>query len=239
MSKIIFFDIETVPAHKSINEAEDFVRYYFSEKFKKEIEELAPKMSDLHDTDYQESLQLALDEVYKSNAALFPEFAKIVCISVGYINGNDVKTKSFAGLCEKSILSGFREVITGGKAYSTILGGHNIIDFDIPFVCKRMLHHEMPVPSVINMSGKKPWEITHVDTVQILKFGSFSSRMSLANVCHLLGVKTPKDDIKGSQVGSVYYSGKEGSIKRIQDYCEKDVIATAQIYSKISKLLNL
>jgi DNA polymerase elongation subunit (family B) len=145
------------------------------------------------------------------------------------------RTKSFKGNDEKLILKDFAELLDKfctSKEHT--LCGHNIKEFDIPYICRRSLIHEITLPSILNISSKKPWEITFIDTLELWKFGDFKSFTSLKLLCAVFGIPTPKDDIDGSQVASVYY--KEKNIDRIATYCQKDVIATAQVFLKMKSL---
>lgn len=109
--------------------------------------------------------------------------------------------------------------------------GHNIKEFDIPFICRRMLVNGITIPESLNVSGKKPWETSFIDTLELWKFGDFKNYTSLKLLTAILGIPTSKDDIDGSQVASVYYNDKD--INRISHYCEKDVVATAQVYLRL------
>src|SRR5690606_27075944 len=101
----------------------------------------------------------------------------------------------------------------------------------------RMVIHQIDIPNQINAMGKKPWEITHLDTMELWKFGDYKHFTSLKLLCKILTIPTPKDDIDGSQVAEVYY--KEKDIDRIIVYCEKDVLAVAQVVLRWKKLPRL
>lgn len=216
ISNILFLDIETVPAEPSFDKLSDSMQAFWDKKSKtlRSDEETAA-------------------DVYEK-AGIYAEFGKIVCISVGFIttapNGESViRTKSFAGDDEQLILKHFATLITRSyNRHDSSLCGHNIKEFDAPFIARRMLINGIQLPNILNIAGKKPWEINFVDTMELWKFGDYKSFTSLNLLTHIFGIPTPKDDIDGSQVAHVYYA--ENDIARIATYCEKDVVATAQLF---------
>jgi DNA polymerase elongation subunit (family B) len=164
-----------------------------------------------------------------------------VCISVGFIFSKTdnyyIKIKSFYGDNENKILEDFGELLNSkfSKPEQFKICGHNIKEFDIPFLSRRMLINAVKLPEILNIAGKKPWEIMHLlDTMEMWKFGDYKNYTSLALLATILGIKSPKDDIDGSMVGKVYY--EEHDIERIVTYCEKDVKTVAQIYLKMNYL---
>ncbi|MCB0604039.1 MAG: 3'-5' exonuclease [Saprospiraceae bacterium] len=180
------------------------------------------------------------DKLYKDKAAIFAEYGKVVCISFGYnafsSEGNEYifRIKSFYGDDEKEVLSDFFNLIAKhfNNPNKHTFCGHNIKEFDIPYLCRRALIHGLSLPESFQLSGKKPWEINHlVDTLEFWKFGDFKHYISLALLAELFGIPTPKDDIDGSMVGHVYWVEK--NLERIKTYCQKDVYTVAKIYSKL------
>jgi predicted PolB exonuclease-like 3'-5' exonuclease len=172
------------------------------------------------------------EEVY-GRAAIYAEFGKIICISCGVLSGppadRKLLLKSFAGDDEKELLLNFYELLhRWGSENQKYLCAHNGKDFDFPYLCRRMIIHGIKLPSVLNLSGKKPWEVPHLDTMELWKFGEYKSFISLNLLAHTLGIPTPKDDIDGSQVGEVYWSHRD--LPRIVTYCQKDVVTVAQVY---------
>lgn len=137
-----------------------------------------------------------------------------------------VKVKSFAGDDEIQLLNDFAEMMEKQPQY--YLCGHNIKEFDIPFLCRRMLVNGITIPLSMNVAGKKPWETTFIDTLELWRFGDYKNYTSLRLLTAIFGIPTPKDDIDGSMVADVYYNEK--NIKRISNYCEKDVVATIRLY---------
>ncbi|HWR33799.1 MAG TPA: ribonuclease H-like domain-containing protein, partial [Chitinophagaceae bacterium] len=170
-------------------------------------------------------------------AGIYAEFGKIICISCGVLQGNGdqrkIIIKSFAGEDEKKLLQQFADMLTrwatGEPKY---LCAHNGKEFDFPYLCRRMIVHHLPIPSLLNISGKKPWEVNHFDTLELWKFGDFKSYTSLNLLAYTLGVPTPKDDIDGSMVWEVFW--KEKNLPRIVTYCQKDVVTVAQILLRMN-----
>lgn len=211
---ILFLDIETVPEVENFN--------YLSEE-KQELFALK--------THYQRKEEFTAEEFY-DRAGIWAEFGKIVCISVGFFtnfNSEDRKFRvtSFYG-DEVKILEDFKDLLS--KHFykpQQVLCAHNGKEFDFPFIARRMIIQQISLPDKLNLFGKKPWEIPHMDTMELWKFGDYKHYTSLKLLTAILGIPSPKDDISGSEVGAVFY--KEKNIKRIVTYCEKDTIAIAQL----------
>ncbi|MDA9843912.1 3'-5' exonuclease [Flavobacteriaceae bacterium] len=217
LHKILFLDIETVPLYSTFQEVPLVEKKYFEEK-----------------TAYQRKNEITAEDFYGS-AGIWAEFGKIVCISVGYFapqdNRREFRLKSFFG-DEKFLLIEFKKLLeTYFNTPKHRLCGHNAKEFDFPFIARRMLVHQIPLPPTLQLFDKKPWEIPHLDTLHLWRFGDFKHYTSLKLMAHVLGIPTPKDDIDGSQVANVYY--EEKNIERIVTYCEKDVVTEAQILLKL------
>ncbi len=216
LEKVLFLDIETVPQV-----------YNFSELDEKTAELY------LHKNKYiQERDELSNEEVYE-RAGVFAEFGKIICISCGIVHhtadGKSIRMKSFAGDDEKQLLEEFAQMLN--QRYNSpyhILCGHNAKEFDFPFLARRMLIHGIDLPGALDIAGKKPWEINHLDTMELWKFGDYKHYTSMSLLCHIFNVPTPKDDISGADVARVYY--EENDLERIVVYCQKDVIALIQLF---------
>lgn len=228
LSNILFIDIETVS---------EFAAY---ESLSSEMKEFWKSKSRfwMKNEGYQEE---DLPELYQQKAGIYAEFAKVVCISAGIIytkdNKNQLRIKSFYGDDEKQVLENFSDLLNSNfnKPDKNKICGHNIKEFDIPFLSRRMLINGVKLPEILNIAGKKPWEVMHlVDTMELWKFGDFKNYTSLALLATVLGIKSPKDDIDGSMVGRVYYD--EHDLDRIVTYCEKDVKTVAQIYLRMNYL---
>ena len=226
LDKILFLDIETVPQTASIDELSPEMKHLWEDKFAIIKARMPEKYSEEATADYG----------YQNGAGIYAEFAKIVCISVGviYFKGSEkhIRTKSFAGHDEVKLLHDFAlmasKFLVSNQHY---VCGHNIKEFDIPFICRRMLVNGITIPNALDVSGKKPWETSFIDTLELWKFGDFKNYTSLKLLTAIFGIPTPKDDIDGSQVASVYYNEKD--VNRISQYCEKDVVATAQVYLRL------
>lgn len=217
LQQLLFLDIETVPLHACFDDVPEIEQQLFSEK-----------------TQYQRKETTTAEEFYEK-AGIWAEFGKVICISVGYfVFKNDIRqfrTTSFFG-DEKKLLQEFSNLLnTHFSSPAVVLCGHNAKEFDLPFIARRMLIHQVKIPNKLNVMGKKPWEIPHLDTLELWKFGDYKHYTSLKLLTHVLGIPSPKDDIHGGQVAEVYY--KENDIDRIIIYCEKDVIAVAQILLRL------
>jgi DNA polymerase elongation subunit (family B) len=165
------------------------------------------------------------------------EFGKIICISVGIFTKKkeslSLRVKSFYGDEEKVVIQVFIDLLNK-QSDSLILFAHNGKEFDFPYLCRRMLINGLQIPSQLNIQGKKPWEIMHLDTMDLWKFGDYKNYTSLKLLAAVFNIPSPKDDIDGSMVHKVYW--EENDLERIRIYCEKDVITTAQILLKFKSL---
>jgi predicted PolB exonuclease-like 3'-5' exonuclease len=217
LQNILFLDIETVP------ESETF-------------EALSPVEKQLWEkkTAYQRKDEHTPEAFYE-RAGIWAEFGKIICISVGFFviknDSRSFRVSSFSG-DEISILQDFGALLNdyfNGPQH--LLCGHNGKEFDFPYIARRMLIHNIKLPGKLNLFGKKPWEIPHLDTMELWRFGDYKHFTSLALLTHVLQIPTPKDDIDGSQVAEIYY--KEKNLERIVKYCEKDTIAVAQVFLRL------
>ena len=229
LQKIMFLDIETVPQTADFSELPDDLAHLWEDKFNLIHKRMPEKYSE----------ETTAAEGFNNSAGIYSEFGKIVCISVGFVffQGEEMhfRTKSFSGVYEKQILIEFTELIH--KFCTTrehTLCGHNIKEFDIPYICRRMLINGLKLPTILNIAGKKPWEISFIDTLELWKFGDYKNYTSLKLLTAVFGIPTPKDDIDGSQVAEVYY--KEKNVGRIALYCQKDVVATAQVFLRLNGL---
>ena len=127
--------------------------------------------------------------------------------------------------------------ITGllDKHFNTLLHllcGHNGKEFDFPYIARRCVVHRIRLPKLLDIAGLKPWEVGHLDTMNLWSFGDRKAYTSLALLTHILGIPTPKDDISGADVARVYYEEKD--LDRIATYCKKDVVATTQLYLRLT-----
>jgi len=217
LENILFLDIETVPEKNSFHELDDDFKILFNQK-----------------TQYQRKDEISAEDFYE-RAGIWAEFGKIICISVGYftykMGAQQFRVTTFHGE-EKKLLQDFANLLnTHFNSPNHVLCGHNAKEFDFPFIARRMIINQIKIPDKLNLMGKKPWEVSHLDTLEMWKFGDYKHYTSLKLLTKVLGVPSPKDDIDGSEVAKVYY--KENNIDRIITYCEKDVVAVAQIILKL------
>jgi uncharacterized protein YprB with RNaseH-like and TPR domain len=219
LNHILFLDIETVPEEEHFHSLDDEMKTLWE-----------------HKTQYQRKDDFSPEEFY-DRAGIWAEFGKIVCVSVGYfvVKGDirNFRVTSFFG-DEKKILRDFNNLLNNHfNQAQHILCGHNAKEFDIPFLARRMIINQIPIPNKLNLFGKKPWEIQHLDTLELWKFGDYKHFTSLKLMCKILGIPSSKGDIDGSRVGHVFYVEKD--IDRIVTYCEKDTIAVAQIFLRLRR----
>lgn len=219
LENILFLDIETVPEAENFNELDEEKKHLFDLK-----------------TQYQRKEEYTPEEFY-DRAGIWAEFGKIVCISVGYFTfKGDIRhfrVTTFFGE-EKKILIDFSNLLnTYFDKPQHIMCGHNAKEFDFPFIARRMIINQVQIPNKLNLFGKKPWEVPHLDTLEMWKFGDFKHYTSLKLLTKVLDIPSPKDDISGNEVARVYYLEKD--IDRIITYCEKDVIAVAQIFLRLRR----
>ncbi|WP_299012662.1 3'-5' exonuclease [uncultured Polaribacter sp.] len=215
LTNILFLDIETVPQEENWNDVSETLQELFTKK-----------------TAYQRKEEITAEDFY-GRAGIWAEFGKIVCISVGYFVENQFRVTSFYGDDEMQILIDFKKILEKHFSKpSQMLCAHNGKEFDFPFIARRMIIHGIALPNKLNLFGKKPWEVAHLDTLELWKFGDYKHYTSLKLLTEILGIPSPKDDIDGSEVAKVYY--KEKNIERIVKYCEKDTIAVAQILLKFN-----
>ncbi len=221
---VLFLDIETVSGHAGYDELREDLKVLWKHKCKSIL-----KQYDEEVTDEQAA------ETYTEKAGIYAEFGKIVCISVGIIVKNAegkmcVRLKSYADKDERVLLEEFSELVN--QYYSNpnrhSFCGHNIREFDMPYICRRMIINSLPLPEPFNISGKKPWEVKYfLDTFEMWKFGDYKNYTSLKLLAAVLDFPSPKDDIDGSEVGRVFW--QEDDLERIAEYCEKDVLAVVQL----------
>lgn len=224
--KILFLDIETVPAAGQLAAMPEEMQRVWEEK----LATLRIRMPDRYPQD------TTADEAFENTAGIYAEFGKIVCIAVGFCYQKEgerhLRTKAFAGDDEKQLLSDFLDLVARfiTTPYHSFCG-HNIKEFDIPYICRRALVNGLRLPEPLRISGKKPWELNFIDTLDLWKFGDYKNYTSLKTLTALFGIPTPKDDIDGSEVAAVYYGTHD--VERIAVYCQKDVVATAQVLLRL------
>jgi hypothetical protein len=177
-------------------------------------------------------------QFYLDRAAIMAEFGKIICISAGYFreeaDGWQLRVRSFYGDDEPAIIQGFSQAVgqfSNLSKQKVWFAGHNIREFDLPYLCRRMLINDIPLPTWLDFQAMKPWDVPVVDTLQLWKFGDYKHYTSLALLAACLGIDSPKNDMDGSMVGDVYW--KTHDLERIADYCQQDVITVAQLLLRL------
>lgn len=219
LSKVLFLDIETTPQQPNYQHLDEMFKGLWDHKAKfliKDPEKESP------------------ESIYP-RAGIYAEFGKIVCISCGFVSqSGSLKIKSFYGDDEKSLLLSFCDLLN--KHFNTLehlLCAHNGKEFDFPYLCRRMVINEIPIPSILDIAGKKPWEVALLDTMEMWRFGDYKSFTSLNLLAQILGIPSPKDDIDGSQVWRVYW--EDNNLERIVLYCQKDVVTLAKIFLRLNQ----
>lgn len=223
LENLFLLDIETVSEKESFHLLDDIWKELWTEKIRRSV----PPDS-------------TPEEYYSLRAGILAEFAKVVCVSFGYFKKDNnewtLRIKSLSSSDETSILKDF--ITTLDQFHKThknwIFTGHNIKEFDVPFLCRRMLVNGIAIPDYIDFQNKKPWETPILDSLHLWRFGDYKHYTSLKLLAAVLGVPSPKDDIDGSEVGNVYW--KEKDLERIATYCQKDVLTVANIILKFKGL---
>lgn len=223
LENLMVIDIETVSEYKSFDQMDESWQYLWSEKISKSLND-----------------HLTLEASYSGKAAIFAEFGKIICISIGFFvlenEHYSFRVKSIDGHDEKVLLSEFTDILNKwiAKKKQLCFCGHNIKEFDIPYISRRMIINGLDLPDYLDFQNKKPWDVVMIDTLQLWKFGDYKNYISLKLMAQVLKIESPKDDIDGSMVGKVYW--EENDLKRIAVYCQKDVITVAQIILRFKKM---
>lgn len=225
IQKMVFFDLETVSSHKSLADLE-MENPAMAKLWSKRCEFLRER--------YSENSEKTDSELYVEKAALHPEFGKIICATFGRIQFQEgepyLTLKTYSGE-EVNTLDGIEKVFTKFSNYKFV--GHNIKRFDVPFMCKRLLINEKPLPVGLQIQNLKPWEMPFIDTCELWSFGAWQeSFASLELLATSLGLPTSKDDISGKEVGKVWY--ENGDEARIATYCQADVLSVSQVILKLS-----
>ncbi len=221
---LLMVDIETVPQQPEYAQLPDSWKNLWNDKISKTVPE-----------------NYSPDDSYLQKAGILAEFGKVVCISTGYFTLNENKTltlrlKSIYGHNEKDLLRSFIELVDKLHRHNKNFefAGHNIREFDIPYLCRRMLINNIQLPVYLQLHGAKPWDVKMVDTLQWWKFGDYKNYVSLNLLANVLGIPTSKTDIDGSMVQHVYY--KENNLPRIVEYCQRDVVVVANIVLRFKNI---
>lgn len=220
IAQILFLDIETVRVTDRYEDLSQSLQAMWEHKCKYIQLEDNPEASPA--------------DKYYEKAGIFAEFGRVVCISFGFVYWQGfkpyLKIKSLFGEDEKQILGQFKNLLDDQKMRRWLLCAHNGKEFDFPFLCRRYLINQIPLPVALSIQGKKPWEVPFLDTMELWKFGDYKNYTKLELLCAVFDVPSPKSDMDGSQVGKVFWEDKD--YNRIAEYCSKDVEATVQVFMK-------
>ncbi|MBP7678927.1 MAG: 3'-5' exonuclease [Bacteroidales bacterium] len=214
IENVLFLDIETAPAFPKYSKAEERLKKLWDKK--------------------SEQLKREPDDTPESlfpRAGIYAEFGKVICISAGLFKGREFRIKSFYGDDEYQLLVQFCKMLNshyGGE--KKMLCAHNGKEFDFPFLARRILIHGIPLPAILDVAGRKPWEVQFLDTMELWKFGDYKHYTSLELLAAIFGIPTPKDDISGSDIHRVYW--EDHDLERIRTYCQKDVLTVARLFLK-------
>jgi DNA polymerase elongation subunit (family B) len=222
---ILFLDIETVASTSDYESLDERLKTQWARKaifFKRERNQ-----SD--------------EEIYHERAGIYAEFGKIICVAVAKFIETEsgelgLKTKAYYGDNEAELLSDFKNMVEKMDPTSLKLCAHNGREFDYPYLCRRLLVNCIPLPATLNIMGKKSWEVLHLDTLDMWKFGDYKHYTSLDLLASIFNIPSSKDGIDGSQVNTVYY--QEKNLTKIKDYCVRDVVVLAQLFLKL-KCINV
>ena len=227
LQKILFIDIETVGI------SSDF------DNFKKDYPSLSYQFENYLDwfqKRFPEDLDKSKEQIFVNRAALVPEFCKIVCVSMGFVDPKgEVKKQTFFNSDEKALLTDVNNLLKRVDKLGFILCGHNIKNFDIPVLAKRMLINGVRPSSILPSYDTKPWDIKAIDTKEIWQYGQFGAICSLELMCISLGVESSKNmEVTGNKVHDAFWI--ENKYQEIQDYCEKDVDVLINVVMKIKSI---
>jgi hypothetical protein len=211
LENILFLDIETIPSTYQYKDLDDATKELWDKKWAYSKDQTA--------------------EQHYAKAGIYAEFARVLVIGLGFYHNGTFRVKAISNPIEKRLLEEFSELLE--KHFNTpnhLLCAHNGKEFDFPFLCRRFLINNLPLPKILQLQGLKPWEVKHIDTMDLWKFGDIKNFSSLNLLAHVFGIPSPKDDIDGSMVAKTYYEDKQ--LEKIVTYCKKDVITLARVYQR-------
>jgi 3'-5' exonuclease len=222
LNKVIFLDIETVPQQKEFDSLSDDQKKLWEQKAK-------------FDSAYK-SGEISLSDTYQ-RAGIYAEFGKIICISFGYVvvekGVRELRIKSIFDDNEKNLLFKLLKLIQSFDK-ETLLCAHNGKEFDYPYICRRLLVNGLKIPKLLDLQNKKSWEVKHLDTMELWKFGDYKHYTSLDLLANIFNIESSKKEMDGSMVGKVYY--EENNLKKIVEYCELDVWVLANVFLKLNSM---
>jgi predicted PolB exonuclease-like 3'-5' exonuclease len=213
ITNVLFLDIETVP-----------ITYQYKD--------LTDSEKELWNKKWMFSKENKPEELY-AKAGVYAEFSKIVCIGLGYYNYSNFRVKAITGETERELLNEFTKIISQNfNKEEHFYCAHNGKEFDFPFLCRRMIINWVEIPKRLQLQGLKPWDVKHLDTMELWRFGDIKNFTSLNLLAHTLNIPSPKDEMDGSMVSKVYYEEKD--IEKIKTYCLKDVVTLARVYQRLT-----
>lgn len=218
LENILFLDIETVPA----------IQHY---------RDLEPRARELWDRKWQFQKDLSAEEQY-ARAGIYAEFAKVICIGYGMFKHGRLTVHTMSGDDEQKLLKEFSDLLRRAFNHERyLLCAHNGKEFDFPFLIRRMLVNSVEIPGILQLQGKKPWDVKHLDTMEMWKFGDYKNYSSLNLLSYVFGIPSPKDDMDGSKVAAAYY--EEKALDKIVRYCSRDVATLARVFCRLVSLPDL
>jgi 3'-5' exonuclease len=209
LQDLIIIDIETIPAYPDYEQLPEVDKKLWDRK-----------------SGHLFSDQRSAESLYP-RAGIYAEFGKIICISAGRMSGDAFKIYSFTGQNEKDLLENFLSYIKKYTRQTSLLCAHNGKEFDFPYLARRILINRLPLPGLLDLAGKKPWEVRHLDTMELWKFGDYKHYTSLEVLTHVFGLPSPKQETDGSKIAHLWW--KERNIRKIRAYCEEDVFAVLNL----------
>lgn len=208
---ILFLDLETVPCAPSFESCPTVLRPLWAKK----TTQLHPVAGADPATEWP-------------RAGIYAEFGKIVCIGAGVYRNHQLRVKCYAGHDERALLADFTELLNASFCEEHhLLCAHNGKEFDFPYLARRILINRLPLPAILDAAGMKPWQVRHLDTMELWKFGDYKHYTSLETLAAVFNIPSPKGDINGADVGRVYW--EEGDLNRIAAYCARDVVTLCRI----------
>ena len=219
--KILVIDIETIRCASTYDE--------LPKRLQEQWEKKAYTLNQFGHT------ELTPDELFMERAGIYAEFGQVIVIAVGFFVYQEeewhFRVRALANHDEKALLVEFVALLEKFDQNTLFLCGHNGKEFDFPYLSRRMLVNGVTLPSILDLSAKKPWEVNHIDTMELWKFGDRKSFTSLELLATIFDIPSSKSDIDGSEVSQVYY--EENDLERIAEYCARDVVVTAQLLLKL------
>jgi DNA polymerase elongation subunit (family B) len=217
VENILFLDIETSPAFSSYQDVSEPVKKLWDKK-----------------TDNLKRAETDTPESLYPRAGIYAEFGKVICISAGFFRNKEFRLKSFYGDDERTLLNQFCKMLMSHfNSQDKFLCAHNGKEFDFPFLARRILIQGLSLPPILDLAGRKPWEVQHLDTMELWKFGDYKHYTSLELLASIFDIPTPKDDISGADIHRVYW--QDHDLERIRTYCQKDVVTVARVFLKFQQ----